>query len=535
MNLADALEHCLRDLEAGAAVEECAARYPEFEDELRPLLRTAAILREAPRTAPSLKFRQATRQRLFDLQPPAMPLVSPDGRVRETPAVTWWGRVRQALGQLRLKPAIAGAAAALILLVLLSGTAVSAAGGSMPDSPLYPVKRLTERLQLAFTQDSISQTNLHLRFAERRIEEAVAVPTKSPALVGDYQHELGAALSILIRLQQEGLSPEELESLLSPALTNQRTTLETSARTRLPEPTYQEADTALDTMEAWLDNLQPEPVAVAPPTSTPVPPSPTASALAAVPTETPEPTATPIPPTPTELSAGVQEEPPTVTSTPLPVEEPSATPSPTATSEPSASPTAVSSATPTPVPPTPTPVPPTPTPVPPSPTPTPVPPTATDTPEPYPPASPTAGPYPATPATGTPSPTPVPPTPTPTSTPTPVPPSPTPTPENQAPVIRSLTCDPCEINLGERSLLTADAHDPDGDHTTVEWTAFPPMGRFDGGPTIGDIQRVYYVANFEMPPGQIATITIFFAITDDLGASAHSSTQLQVVSSNTDN
>jgi hypothetical protein len=527
MNLADALEHCLRDLEAGATVDECVARYPEFEDELRPLLQTVATLRAAPHIAPSLKFKQATRQRILNLQPPATSDFAPDGRVRERRAVPWWQRLGQTLGQLRLGPAMAGAMAAIIFLVLLGGTVVSAAGGSMPDSPLYPVKRLTERVQLAFAGDRIDQTDLHLEFAGRRIEEAITVPAKAPALISDYEQELGVALSILIELQQEGINPARLESLANPALTSQRTTLESNARARLPEPSYQEAVTALNTVQAWVDELHSETVATDQPRSTPVTPSPTAGAPAAAPTVTPEltvpaivstqmpeSTATPEAPAPTEPSAGVLGTPPTATPTVLsPTEAPSVTPSPALTSKPAATAT-------------PTPEPPTRTPVPASPTLTPVPPTATDTPEPYPPASPTPTPVTPTPVppTATDTPEPYPPVPLTSTPPTP---SPTPMPANQAPVIRSLSCSPCEIAPGGRASLAWDAYDPDGDPFTKTWDAFPGVGTIQPGP---DQFHAYYIANFELDPGQTATITISLSVTDSRGGSSQKSVQVRVIS-----
>lgn len=531
MNLTDALEHCLQDLEAGAAVDECVARYPELADELRPLLQTAIALRKAPHIAPSLSFKQATRQRILNLPPPAGSFATRDGHVRETPALPWWQR----LGQLRLGPAVAGAVAAILFLILVTGTAVSAAGGSTPDSPLYPVKRLTERIQLALTGDTIDQAGLHLRFAQRRIDEAVAVPARAPALIGDYERELGASLRILIQLQEAGVSSDKLETVAGLALAKQRVTLETSGHSRLPEPAYREAVAALDTVQAWVDGLSPETVAGTQPTPAPELTSPTAGAPAAGPTDTPapvipmtEPTQTPGPtptptqPTPTEASSGVAGEPATETAAPPPATDTPPPTTPVATPISAASPTPAPSATASPKP-----VPASPTPMRPSPTATPIPPTATDTPEPYPPASPTPTPV---------TPTPVPPTATDTPEPYPpamptatsLPPTLTPEPANRAPVIRSLTCDPCTINLGQRSLLTADAYDPDGDDTYVEWIFFP-MGRFDGGPTIGDIHRVYYVANFEMDPGQTATITITFKIHDGRGGSAESNVQIQVV------
>ena len=58
------------------------------------------------------------------------------------------------------------AAACLAVVVLLSWGTVRASANSLPGEPLYPVKRLAENAQLAFSADDL---DLHLTFAERRI------------------------------------------------------------------------------------------------------------------------------------------------------------------------------------------------------------------------------------------------------------------------------------------------------------------------------------------------------------------------------
>lgn len=521
MNLTDALEECLRELETGATVEECVARYPDFEDELRPLLKAASELRKVPRIAPSLKFKQTTRKHILDLQPPGVPEVGRDGHVRETSGASWWQRVGQLVDQLRLGPALAGVAASIVFLVLLTGSVVSASENSMPDSPLYPIKRFSERVQLALARDKIDRTSLHLRFADRRIEEAVTVPSKAPVLVGDYQRELNAALSILTRVRQAGVTTDELETLVADAISEQRETLEESGRVELPASAYHEAVTTLGSMQAWLEEQQPGSVVTRQPTSTATAarPSPTSSGPAVVLTRTPQPTATPTVTMSTEELAGVLSRSPTPTTTESMTATPTVTASPTATPKPAVALTATPTATETSAPPTPTPVPPTstPTPVPPSLTPTPVPPTPTNTPEAYPLASPT--PVPPTP-TNTPEPYPA-------VSPTPVLPTPTPTRVNQSPVIHSLICDPCQIALGERTLISADAADPDGDSFVVEWNVFPAVGLIQPG---ADRFHIYYVANFDLAPGQTAPIKIILTVTDEYGASDTGSIQIQVVS-----
>lgn len=61
------------------------------------------------------------------------------------------------------------AAVLLLLFVTLFGT-MTVSARSLPGEPLYPVKRLVERGQLAFASDEQS-LDLRLRFAERRLDE----------------------------------------------------------------------------------------------------------------------------------------------------------------------------------------------------------------------------------------------------------------------------------------------------------------------------------------------------------------------------
>jgi hypothetical protein len=94
-----------------------------------------------------------------------------------------------------------------------------------------------------------------------------------------------------------------------------------------------------------------------------------------------------------------------------------------------------------------------------------------------------------------------------------------------------MSCDPCEINAGERAVISVQASDPEGDHLIVEWNAFPDIR----GSTIQDCPdrwNICYLANYDMDPGDTATITITATIYDSARNSASSSVQIRVSGSN---
>lgn len=65
--------------------------------------------------------------------------------------------------------------AVILALVLASAGTAIAAQSSMPGDPLYPVKRVTERLGLLVVRDLPGKTHLRLEFTRRRAEEIEAL------------------------------------------------------------------------------------------------------------------------------------------------------------------------------------------------------------------------------------------------------------------------------------------------------------------------------------------------------------------------
>ncbi len=155
---AEILERCLRRLEQGADLETCLREFPEAAS-LLPMLQTALWLqqgREVSLRPPAL--RQMIRQgQLYASRAKAQPVVS-------SPTFRW-----------------SSALVALLGLILVALSVVSAAEASLPDEPLYPVKRAVESLFAA----TMPPEERALWLAERRWEEFEAAATQGrwfPAL-----------------------------------------------------------------------------------------------------------------------------------------------------------------------------------------------------------------------------------------------------------------------------------------------------------------------------------------------------------------
>ncbi len=115
MTIQQALDRCLDDIQTGrASAEECLRRYPEFADELRPMLRLAARLESANEVRPSRAYKSHLRKQLMGEEKPT-----------RRPTLSW----RLVLLWILLSAILIGA------LVWL-GITFQAAGGSLPPMTL---------------------------------------------------------------------------------------------------------------------------------------------------------------------------------------------------------------------------------------------------------------------------------------------------------------------------------------------------------------------------------------------------------------
>ena len=101
--------------------------------------------------------------------------------------------------------------------------------------------------------------------------------------------------------------------------------------------------------------------------------------------------------------------------------------------------------------------------------------------------------------------------------PAPPPPPPPPAPRNQPPSVRA-RCEPCTVEVGKTSTVTADAQDPDGDALSYRWSA--PAGSF----TNGTARETPWTAPMQEGPVQV-TVTV----DDGKGGTASDAVTIQVL------
>lgn len=152
------LARCIDEALSGkSTVEDCLLLYPELRHELRPLLELAVSI-QPPKVAPSPEFRRRLHNRLLQEMGPAKAT-----EARKEANHGWF---------ISLLSIRAVAILVLVFAVLVTGAgSVYAAQSSLPGDVLYPVKVGVEKLQIAVTVDPESKAYLHLKLAQRRVDE----------------------------------------------------------------------------------------------------------------------------------------------------------------------------------------------------------------------------------------------------------------------------------------------------------------------------------------------------------------------------
>ncbi len=180
------LDDCLERLARGETVEQCLESYPEQAAQLRPLLQTSQLAREASAILPRAGFKARARYEFRSaLQAKASKTKLPLFSLRRG-----WVMVLMVVS----------------ILLVSGGGAALAASNSMPDSPLYPVKLATEQVQLALTPSDMGKARLSAMLADRRVTEIIYMVDKGDVqrveVITQRLDERLATLAILVSAEK---------------------------------------------------------------------------------------------------------------------------------------------------------------------------------------------------------------------------------------------------------------------------------------------------------------------------------------------
>jgi hypothetical protein len=155
-NLYDVLEICLNEIEQGMDLDTVLFRFPDFADELRPILATAIKAKGMAVPPPSDETVRRNRAKLLQH--------ASEMRERNDVPVSrraWSVPLRRALVMLT------------VVAILFAGSTnlVRAASTTLPGDSLYPVKRTWEDVLVFFTFDTAKRQTLELEHETERLEE----------------------------------------------------------------------------------------------------------------------------------------------------------------------------------------------------------------------------------------------------------------------------------------------------------------------------------------------------------------------------
>lgn len=153
------LDICIDQLKQGKTVEECLQQFPQYADELRPMLQLAQGLEQLPKPGPSPA----------DMLSAALSLGQKQHREKESLKSRFFPNKIFSAPRLSLAFNLV-----LVLLILFWGMSTLSAN-SVPGEFLYPVKVFTERVRFVLTFNEENRAELRLTLAEERLKELAEI------------------------------------------------------------------------------------------------------------------------------------------------------------------------------------------------------------------------------------------------------------------------------------------------------------------------------------------------------------------------
>lgn len=157
-DLYEVLEICLQEVERGESIETVLFRYPEYADELRPILEGSVNARSMAITAPSAEVVRRNRARVLQH---AAQMREREAQSKSSSRRVWFASLRRVAVTL-----------VVVATLFVSGTGlVRAASTTLPGDNLYPVKRTWEDMLVLFTFNLQQREALEVEHENERLQE----------------------------------------------------------------------------------------------------------------------------------------------------------------------------------------------------------------------------------------------------------------------------------------------------------------------------------------------------------------------------
>lgn len=169
----DALESCIKSMEADVPLEDCLKRHPDISPDLRDLVKTAEIIKQLRvENIPT----ESMNKSLSKVLSQANKLNSPEMRSRRNLLFDWLlGPTRQVVQSLRSLNPIASRLVLVLgitgIFILFSGGLLVTSAKSLPGDSLYTVKRAVEDIRFYFAPSGEVRHEYEDNYSQQRVDE----------------------------------------------------------------------------------------------------------------------------------------------------------------------------------------------------------------------------------------------------------------------------------------------------------------------------------------------------------------------------
>lgn len=175
------LDICIDEMQKGRSIDECMASYPQYANQLKPLLQLAEQIEDLPIPMPSSEAISAALINVGKEMEPNSASIEKQEALVTNRSIRKMKRKTFSFLNIFRKPKLVWALSTFLFFVIIFSAATVSAS-SVPGDILYPMKLVTEKVKFLLTFDSYNKAELRLTFSDRRLNELVTVLQQSNTL-----------------------------------------------------------------------------------------------------------------------------------------------------------------------------------------------------------------------------------------------------------------------------------------------------------------------------------------------------------------